>query len=84
MTDTSQSELEKRAEENAAESKAAVERAQEQLARDQAAGIPTNPAQLQNTIADKIKKKLEGDEFSVVVDDTTGQHVPARPLPSNE
>lgn len=71
-------------EENAAATKDAQTQAQEQLARDQAAGIPTNPAQLTTSIADSIKKKLENDEFSVVVDDATGQHVPPRPPSTNE
>lgn len=80
MTDNmSEAERAKRAEENAAESRRAIQLADEQRRRDQEAGIPTNPAQLQNKIAENIKKKLENDEFSVVVDDETGQHIPPRP-----
>lgn len=67
--------------ENAEESKRATEMAQESLRRDQELGIPTNPAQLQNSIAARVKEKLENDEFSVAVDDE-GHHVPPRPAPA--
>ena len=63
---------------NAKESQEALRLAEEQKARDRAAGIPTNPAELQSSIANRVKEKLENDEFSVVVDDATGQHVPPR------
>jgi|LSQX01.1.fsa_nt_gb hypothetical protein len=68
----------KLAEMNAKESQEALRLAEEQKARDRAAGIPTNPAELTSHIAKSVQKKLENDDFSVVVDDATGQHVPPR------
>ena len=65
------------AEENAKESAEAVRLANEQKQRDREAGIPTNPAEVQTSIAESIKDKLENDEYSVVVDEA-GNHVPAR------
>lgn len=72
-----QQDREKLAEENRLESEEAMRLAQEQRERDRLAGIPTNPAELQSSIANKVKEKLQNDEFSVVVDEA-GHHVPAR------
>lgn len=76
MTDaTPNNDLEKRAKQNEEESAAAMRMAHEAKMRDEMAGVPTNPAQLQTSIADKIKGKLERDEFHVFVDDN-GNPVP--------
>lgn len=66
------------AKENVEQSRKAEEAAAQALEADRRAGVPTNPAETISSVADSIKNKLARDEFSVAVDDETGEHVPAR------
>jgi hypothetical protein len=68
------------AKENEEASKEAIRLAKEQAERDAMNGGGNVLA----NVADSIKGKLERDEFMVVVDDETGQHVPARPQKEDE
>jgi hypothetical protein len=74
MTDQ---DLEARARQNAAESEEALRQAAEARARAEASGEPTNPAQLQTSIAQRLKKKLEQNEFSVFTDENGNVVEPA-------
>lgn len=60
---------------NVKESEEAIRMASEAKERDRMAGEPTNAAELQNSIASKVKKKLETDDFKVFVDEN-GNPVP--------
>lgn len=69
--------------ENEEASKKANEQAQEQIRRDIERGVTPGAAGALTDVAGMLKKKLENDEFSVVVDDN-GRHVPARPHKDEE
>lgn len=66
------------AKENEEATKEAMRLAAEQTQRDIERGITPGAAGALQDVAGMLKKKLENDEFSVVVDEN-GHHIPARP-----
>lgn len=71
------------AKENEEATKQAQAQAQEQIQRDIAQGRQPGAAAIIGDVASSIGRKLENDEFSVVVDER-GNHVPPRPVSSEE